>query len=200
MVRLLFYLSKKLNMENRVRSWSHSHCKWLQPQQRMALVFRLKCLGRDEQCGLIPLQGLAPWQDRRALGWRGAGAWQPQKPLGHSRESSANNSSSVPKFSSTPLKQGKEVLPLHWNPDNFHFHLPPMFTQILLSLFSVLMPFFTFLFLFLYFLTSCFAAAVSLAPQNKPAPLCLVPVTKPKGDGRVRLAAKPTLLLQGSDV
>lgn len=65
-----------------------------------------------------------------------------QEALWQFSEECANNSTSFPEFSSTPLKQGKAILSLHWSPYNVHFHLLPMLIQILLSLFSVLMTLF----------------------------------------------------------
>lgn len=114
-----------------------------------------------------------------------------QEALWQFSEECANISTSFFEFSSTPLKQEKAILSLHWSPYNFHLHLLPMLMQVLLSLFSVLIPFY-----FNLLLCTC-----SLTCSSKQTcPLCLVLVTKAKEDGRSRLTAKPTLLLQGSDV
>lgn len=91
------------------------------------------------------LQGLAASQVcRRGFcnGKMGEEICSHQEALWQFSEECANISTSFSEFSSTPLKKEKAILSLHWSPYNFHLHLLPMLIQILLSLFSVLIPFY----------------------------------------------------------
>lgn len=142
------------------------------PQRRMALIFRQKYPCRDEHSG--PLFSCKDWQPRRLVGEEGSVVGRWERRLAATRKPFGSLVRSVQiilhLFPSSPaLPSSKER---HWSPYNFHFHLLPILIQILLSLFSVLMPF---------FLTFCYAAVVSHAPQNKPVPSLPGPSHKNKG-------------------
>lgn len=114
------------------------------------------------------------WQPHRLVGEEGSvvGRWErrlaaTRKPFGSLVRSVQIIPHLFPSFPAFPSSKER-----HWSPYNFHFHLLPILIQILLSLFSVLMPF---------FLTFCYASVVSHAPQNKPVPSLPGPSHKNKG-------------------